>query len=76
MAFLAMRYGISPGGISSAQTVLLLAILVSSAGPEANERVSKPSLSQLPSLEEFRAGKGKASGGWFKRTKLDLKGHS
>lgn len=49
----------------SAQTALLLAILVSSAGPEANRRVSEPSLSQLPGLEEFRAGKGKASRGWF-----------
>ena len=43
----------------SAQTVLLLAILVSSAGPEASTTVPKPSLFQLPSLEEFRAGKGK-----------------
>lgn len=47
----------------SAQTVLLRAILVSSAGPEANKTVSKPSLSQLLGLEEFSAGKGKASHG-------------
>lgn len=47
------------------QTVLLVAILVSLTGPEASKAVSKDRLSQLPSLEEFRAGEEKASHGWF-----------
>jgi hypothetical protein len=49
----------------SAQTVLLVAILVSLAGPEASKAVSKARLSQLPSLEELRAGEEKASYSWF-----------
>lgn len=49
----------------SVQTALLVAILVSMTGPEASKAVSKARLSQLPSLEEFRAGKGKANHGWF-----------
>jgi hypothetical protein len=47
----------------SVQTALLLVIWVSLTGPEANKAVSKSRLSQLPSLEEFRAVEGKASHG-------------
>lgn len=57
----------------SAQTVLL-PILVSSAGPKANKTVSKPSLSQLPSLEVFRAGKGKAGQAGFRQQSWISKG--
>lgn len=63
--FLGHYCGISPRRIYSGQTVFLLAILVSLAGPEANKTVSKPSLCQLLGLEAFRAGTGKASCSWF-----------
>lgn len=44
------------------------------AGHKANKTVSKPSRSQLPSLEEFRAGKGKASQAGFREQSWTSKG--
>lgn len=50
----------------SAQTVLLVAILVSLPGPEASKAVSKARLSQLPSLEEFELVREKQTMAGFK----------
>lgn len=74
IAFLASCYGISPGGISLAQTVLLLSILVSSAGLKPTKQFLSLVFPSCLAWKNSELVRGKANQAGFREQRWTPKG--